>query len=250
MFDSDKILQEMMQKLSMEIVANLRDNITQAIESEVSRNLSKSIVESEFYRRLNEDMRKGLQSIYKEINSAKQVGGPAGAPSSSSSSVAPGEADQLFNEAADQLDQILQTTEEATSNIMDIIEKHMDIQAKSNEILHAMQAGAVNEDELNALRIANDELNQDLMEIMTTLSFQDLTGQRIKLIISALKKVERIVLDLYLSTGLKMKAREKEPGKSLDAIEADANKTVSDLKGPQSEVNQNDVDDLLAQLGL
>ncbi|WP_027183333.1 protein phosphatase CheZ [Desulfovibrio inopinatus] len=250
MFDSDKILQEMMQKLSMEIVANLRDNITQAIESEISRNLSKSIVESEFYRRLNQDMRQGLQNIYKEINSAKQGGGSSSASSSAAAAVVPGEADQLFNEAADQLDQVLQTTEEATSNIMDIIEKHMDIQSKSNEILHSMQAGSVNEDELNALRIANDELNQDLMEIMTTLSFQDLTGQRIKLIISALKKVERIVLDLYLSTGLKMKAREKEPEKSLEDIDADANKTVNDLKGPQSDVKQNDVDDLLAQLGL
>ena len=53
---------------------------------------------------------------------------------------------------------------------------------------------------------ANEQINNDLISIMTTLSFQDLTGQRVKKIIEALRKVEGIVFELYMSTGLSMKA--------------------------------------------
>ena len=85
---------------------------------------------------------------------------------------------------------------------------------------------------------------------MTTLSFQDLTGQRIKRIIEAIKKVEQIVLDLYLSTGIQLKAREEAPDRDISDLEAEAKQKVSELKGPQTKIKQGDVDDLLAQLGL
>jgi chemotaxis protein CheZ len=103
---------------------------------------------------------------------------------------------------------------------------------------------------LNDLRAMSDTLNADLMSIMTTLSFQDLTGQRIKRIIGAIKNVETIVLDLYLSTGLKLKAHQETPEMDLDQIEAEAERKVSELKGPQQDTNQASVDDLLASLGL
>ena len=86
--------------------------------------------------------------------------------------------------------------------------------------------------------------------VMTTLSFQDLTGQRIKRIIGAIKKVEQIVFDLYLSTGIQLKAREQAPDKPISELKAEATQKVSALKGPQTKTNQGDVDDLLAQLGL
>ena len=100
------------------------------------------------------------------------------------------------------------------------------------------------------LREGNAALGDDLMRIMTTLSFQDLTGQRIKRIIEAIKKVEQIVLDLYLSTGLQMKAWAEEPEKDMKVLQAEVKQKVSELKGPQTKVKQGEVDDLLAQLGL
>ena len=85
---------------------------------------------------------------------------------------------------------------------------------------------------------------------MTTLSFQDLTGQRIKIIVDTIKSVEKIVLDLYMSTGLKIKAREKTPEKSLEELDQVAEVQMSDLKGPTERSDQGEVDDLLASLGM
>jgi len=62
---------------------------------------------------------------------------------------------------------------------------------------------------------SNSSLNNDLMKVMTLLSFQDLTGQRIKRIIHALKQVQTTVFELFMTTGLKIKAKENEPEKNL-----------------------------------
>lgn len=133
---------------------------------------------------------------------------------------------------------------------MEIVEKHMELQMNASMILQEVKAGTADAQSIETLVEGNNALNQDLMQIMTTLSFQDLTGQRIKKIIEALKKVENITFELFMSTGLKIKAKEKDPDKDLSQVEAETLKAVSDLKGPQSESRQNDVDDLLAQLGM
>lgn len=86
---------------------------------------------------------------------------------------------------------------------------------------------------------------------MTTLSFQDLTGQRIKRIIEALKRIEAIVFDVYMSTGLIVKAHDQQPEKNMNELEQETHKKVTKLKGPSRDAaSQNDVDDLLSQLGL
>jgi chemotaxis protein CheZ len=240
----ETLIEDILDRYMVDMVDNLKAAITQAVEKELSRSLTRSLMQSEFYKRLNDDMHHGLQSIYKELAQARQDdGSPVIAKEKK-------RADQLFSEAADQLDKILATTEEATGEIMDIVEKHMEMQATSNQILHSLKSGGVTKDQLNDLRAMSDTLNADLMSIMTTLSFQDLTGQRIKRIIGAIKNVETIVLDLYLSTGLKLKAHQETPEMDLDQIEAEAERKVSELKGPQQDTNQASVDDLLASLGL
>lgn len=238
-------LDPLMDRLCDEVVENLKSSVTQVVERELSRSLTKALVQGEFYRRLSDEMRQGLQSIYKELSAARKEDAPQDGLVQEKL-----QADQLFHEAADQLDKILSTTEQATGEIMDIVEKHQDIQAKSNAILHSLKSGGVTKEQLGELRAMSDTLNEDLIRIMTTLSFQDLTGQRIKRIIEAIKKVEGIVLDLYLSTGLELKAREQAPDKDLDEIQAEAKRTMSELKGPQVGVGQGAVDDLLAQLGM
>jgi len=123
------------------------------------------------------------------------------------------------------------------------------LQAESETLLAGLEANG-QADAVDRLRQVNGDLGADLMRIMTTLSFQDLTGQRIKRIIEAIKKVEAIVFDLYLSTGIQLKARAEAPDRAIAELEAEAKEKVSALKGPQTKVKQGDVDDLLAQLGL
>ena len=175
---------------------------------------------------------------------------PAVPVSSSGMDVSQEKTGELFTEASDQLDQILQTTEKATVDIMEIVEKHMELQMDASMQLQELRAGNASPEAINSLIESNNALNQDLMQIMTTLSFQDLTGQRIKKIITALKKVEAITFDLFMSTGLKIKAKEKDPDKDLTQLEAETVQAVSELKGPQTDSRQADVDDLLAQLGM
>ena len=61
-----------------------------------------------------------------------------------------------------------------------------------------------------------------MVKIMTCLSFQDLTGQRIKRVIDMLGKVRDMIYELYLSTGILMKAKEKEPEQPLEELMKDA----------------------------
>lgn len=230
----ETMIEDVMDRYMDEMVENLKSAITQAVEKELSRSLTRSLLQSEFYKRLSDDMRTGLQSIYKELSTARQDGGGTEIVREKK------RADQLFSEAAQQLDDILDTTEKATGDIMDIVEKHMETQAKSNQILHSLKSGGVTKEQLKELRDMSDELNADLMSIMTALSFQDLTGQRIKRVIDMLGKIRDMVAELYVSTGILVKAKEKDPAQPLEELKKDA----------KAKVSQSDVDDLLAQLNM
>lgn len=246
MVNNDALLQDLMADVSEKMVESLKESIRQAVEKEISTNLSKALLQSEFYRRISSDLQSGLKEIYSEISQAKR-----------SNSMAPtamvaghGTAEELFSEASDQLDSILKTTEKATENIMDIVEQLQSMQMAVANIVKGFESGGVKKEDRRQLGEINEKLGNDLMSIMTTLSFQDLTGQRIKIIINTIKKVEQIVLNLYMSTGLKLKAREEEPEKDLDQLDHDAQVKMSELKGPQDKTDQSAVDDLLGQLGL
>jgi chemotaxis protein CheZ len=243
MITNDELVQELMAKVTEQVTESLKGSLQKAIEKEISRNLSKALLEGEFYRRINQDLQGGLKAIYKEITDARKGQDPAGVAVS-------GNPDELFSEASDQLDKILQTTEKATVEIMDIVENLQAMQMTLGDIVKGLETGGVSKENRVRLAEINAGLGEDLMRIMTTLGFQDLTGQRIKRIVTAIKQVEKIVLDLYMSTGLIIKAREEEPEKDLEQLKQMSQVKMSELKGPVMGVKQNDVDDLLGSLGL
>lgn len=246
MINDEQIVKELMGRVSDDLIHSLKESITEAVQKEVSKSLSKALLEGEFYRRINADLQNGLKDIYREVSKAKQ--GPSGSELNAMAFDA--NPDELFTEASDQLDAIMKTTEKATEDIMDIVEKLQGTQIALSDLIKGFETGGVKKTQREKLYQINNELGGDLMTIMTTLSFQDLTGQRIKIIIDTIKSVEKIVLDLYMSTGLKIKAREKAPEKTLEELDSETQNKMSDLKGPTTESSQNEVDDLLAQLGL
>ncbi len=243
MIDQQNLMNQIMEQVTQQVVEGIQKSIGEIIEKELSTNLTKALIESEFYRRISDDMRTGLQSIYKEISDATK-------PENSSAVMTQQRADKLFSEASEQLDEILQTIERATVEIMDIVEKHIDLQNRASEHLNGLRKTRRSNPAISELISINDELGENLINIMTSLSFQDLTGQRIKKIIGALKKIETTVFDLYVSTGLIIKAREEAPDKDLDELQRETKQKVSELKGPVSDVSQDNIDDLLSQLGL
>ncbi|WP_353116455.1 protein phosphatase CheZ [Nitratidesulfovibrio sp.] len=248
MVTQEELLDNVMERVTNNLVVNIRDVLSATIERELTTNLTRALVESEFYRRISDDMRGGLQTIYREISTAAKPGGQE-APDGVQP-VQREDADRLFNEASRQLDEILVTTQEATESIMDVVEVQIERQKEAAVLIEAVRAGAGVERALERMVQINAELGEGLVEILTTLGFQDLTGQRIKKIIEALRTIENTVVELYLSTGLLIRAREETPEKDISQIEAETRQVVSELKGPQRGTSQENVDDLLAQLGL
>ena len=201
------------------------------------------------FKQLSSDMRQGLKDIYQQISTA-----------SSENTAAP-DTDALFHEASDELDEVLKATETAAMNIMEVVEKHLDLQAESAQLLQALRSGSAKPESLDQLVAINSQLGDDLTGLLTALSFQDITGQRIKRVMNALGKIEDSVVELYVSSGLIIDAAEKHPDKDAQTLKDEASRAVEDfrqsrqgsssLRGPSKDgISQNAIDDMLAQLGL
>ena len=229
----ENIVSEFPPQISKDDAADLR--------ALLHEHLGKALLEGEFYRRLNHEMMSGLQDIYQQIHQAKEP---------NACILDKNESEQLFSEASKQLDEIMTTTEEATSHILNIIERQQDLAPENAELLRLASERRLDREEVARLFELNDLVDEDLTDILTTLSFQDLTGQRIKKIVATLKTIEGKAFELVMSTGLAMKAHAKEPGKDMETIQTEAKRKASELKGPTLDANQKNVDDLLAELGL
>ena len=239
----EHLSQELLNRITTKAESTIREVISTALTEEINRALTMALTEGEFYRAISTDLQEGLKSIYKEISAATING--AMEPTAGPAPVA----DEMFSEASSQLGAILQTTEKATESIMGLVEKHLDLNDRTMALLDSLDAGTPRP-EIAELRAGSEALGADLMEIMTTLSFQDLTGQRIKRIVSALQQIEKVVFELYMATGLSMKAMEQNPEQSVEEIRQTSKARATELKGPQAGNSQTDVDDLLSQLGL
>ncbi|MEG2140856.1 MAG: protein phosphatase CheZ [Bilophila sp.] len=253
----EEMLRKVMGEVTDKLTGDLRDvlakTLSQTLEQQISSALTQALLESEVYRRISSDLRTGLQRIYKEISAA------------STGSALPVEAvpdkaraDKLFHEASEQLSAVLTQTEQATVTILEVVERNMDLQLEAEDLFAKMNSSK-DETERKRLEEINKTLGDDLNTIMLSLSFQDLTGQRIKRAVSALKEIESTVVELYLSTGLLLQSYVESPDKTLEEIEEETRKKVStlksgsvidsSLKGP-ADASQKQIDDLLSQLGM
>lgn len=197
------------------------------------------------YRELSAEMRAGLKNIYQQISSASAAGGH--------------NPETLFNDASIQLKEIVRETELAAMNIMDIVEKQLGLTSVTASLLATLRRRSGTDPELEELARLNDQLAQDLTSVLTALSFQDLTGQRIKKVMGALTELEKSVVELYVSSGLTLSAADKNPQKDKAEIKAETERKMeefrehrgSELKGPDANAaSQADIDAMLAQLGL
>lgn len=254
----EDVLRKIMEEVTGKLTDELRVVLAATLEQQISTALTQSLLESEFYRRISDDMRNGLKKIYKEISNASSASGVPG-----SEVVDPAQekarADKLFHEASSQLSAVLTQTQQAAESIMEVIERHMDMQMEASSILGNMTNAGLSAEEVERLVTINSQLGEDLSGMMLTLSFQDLTGQRIKRAVTALKEIESTVVEMYLSTGLLIQAYEETPERGIDVIEEEARQKVSalrgtvvdsELKGPNAGASQSQIDDLLAQLGM
>ncbi len=248
MYSQENLLRQVLDKVADQISGSLRESVTEAVKRELSSSLAKAVVEGEFHKRLNDEILLGLQGIYREISQAERNGAVGSAPDAH-------QAAQMFTEASKQLDEVMATTLEATENIMATVEHLVERQEEAAMIIDAFKDAGRNEPEVRRLDEINKGFEESLTSIMTALSFQDLTGQRLKKVVSALNGIRETVFDLYVSTGLILKKSKEEPEKDLEQIAAESRDQArqirnSELKGPSRASSQSDVDSLLADLGL
>lgn len=158
------------------------------------------------------------------------------------------EASEKMPGAAGSLSDIIKTTEAATHKVLSITEKLMDEQemifGKVKELRSAASSQAIEGSVI--LRLAKDiedlanQNNEDLVQIMTALTFQDITGQRIKKIISLVEDVETRILEILVAFGIK----KLEGDKREEIMEQLKGATKSDV------LKQDLVDDILKNLGM
>jgi chemotaxis protein CheZ len=153
-------------------------------------------------------------------------------------------ADKEIPEASDQLDAIVQTTEQATGQIMDACERLEESHKWLKDKLQNSNP-PIPADTWMGVEDAINESQVNITNIYESCNFQDLTGQRINKIVEALREVERHVLRMVMVFGLQHKD-----------VEADKRKVLEEeaqlLNGPalpgQTSLDQDDIDDILDAL--
>lgn len=127
----------------------------------------------------------------------------------------------------ERLNHVIDKTKEAADNTMGIAEKHLLIMDDLSSHIRKLQGP---EDAINFLKDYKNNLEDDMIKIITAQSFQDITGQTIKKVIKLVSEVEEELVKVIKTFGIKV-----DSGK--------AHEVVAD------KVSQSDVDDLLKELG-
>jgi chemotaxis protein CheZ len=154
-------------------------------------------------------------------------------------------ADQHLPTATNQLDAIVQMTEQATGRIMDECDRltmfHNDLRDRLLNMdppLDPMAMAGV-DDALN-------EAATSITHVFEACNFQDITGQRIQKVVRALQEIERQVLRMVVVFGL-VENQHKLDDETKESLQEDA----ALLNGPQLEgqgLEQDEIDAILSKL--
>lgn len=139
-----------------------------------------------------------------------------------------GLAESEMPNAVDQLNFVISKTEDAANKTMGIVEKYL---LSMDELSSHLRKLKEPEETVSYLKSFKNSLEDDLTEVLTTQSFQDLTGQTIKKVIKLVGELEEELVRLIASFGMKIET------KSLQQ------------EATQEKVSQSDVDDLLKDFG-
>ncbi len=139
-------------------------------------------------------------------------------------------------QASVQLSEISKATEEATHIVMSQVEKVLDNHDVIMHYTESAERGDNASGSMGEVKQVVSENKEILMDIITGLSFQDLTGQKIKMIVGLIEEVEKRLLQLIVTFGLKSK----------DTKESDD--TIKEFTGNPI-LKQDVVDNILKEFG-
>lgn len=130
--------------------------------------------------------------------------------------------------AIDKLQFVIDKTEEAANKTMGIIEKYI---LSMDDLASHIRNLREPEESVSYLKDFKNRLEDDLTEILTAQSFQDITGQTIKKVIKLVGDIEEELVKLIATFGVKVEEKKK-----------------AEVVAPEK-VSQADVDDLLKEFG-
>lgn len=171
-------------------------------------------------------------------------------------------------QAADQLEGVIETLETAANKLMDNLETMQDRTDRIGNIFTALKDGKITISNGNGGSVTQEtvktispiiqymeseveEYNTLVSDSFMQMSFQDLTGQRIKRIMKLVTQIEDRLRGMIISFGIKLAEREKNPDLSAEELQRVVDEKVDELAGPQREgqgLDQSGIDDLLASL--
>jgi chemotaxis protein CheZ len=171
------------------------------------------------------------------------------------------EASSQITDAQDRLEYVATLTEQAANKVLNTLDEGMPEQDKLSKQAQEMSgrwdalfAGKLSLDEFKALAgdsrgfaqavsVATEAEKARLLEIMMAQDFQDITGQLIKKVVSITKTVEHELAQLL---------RDNAPPETRAKLAEKEAAPVSLMSGPsvpEAALDQDNVDDLLADLG-
>ncbi|MFH1624592.1 MAG: protein phosphatase CheZ [Pseudomonadota bacterium] len=160
---------------------------------------------------------------------------------------------KIIPEASNQLSDIGKTTEAATHRILSLTEKILKNQRKLSGQIAKLVAiktdvpsnGKALESVIKTMKRIDAENQDSLTEVLAALSFQDLTGQKIKKLINLMEDVERKVWELIVAFGIS-----KEDAEYLVKEVERRQGVVGKVTDPSESIgsNQGLVDEILASL--
>jgi chemotaxis protein CheZ len=171
-------------------------------------------------------------------------------------------------QAADQLEGVIETLEAAANKLMDNLETMQARTDKIGDVFNALKTGkislsngnggAINHETIETIspvikymESEVEEYNALVSDSFVQMSFQDLTGQRIKRIMALVTQIEDRLRKMIISFGIKLTERGKNPDISSEDLQRAVDEKVCELAGPQREgdgLDQSGIDDLLANL--
>lgn len=181
-------------------------------------------------------------------------------------------ATKYIPEAADQLEGIIETTENAANKIMDNLDLLQEKTKKMEGVITSFKSGKLRapgknmefiEVDVDAKMLetimplldyieAAEHNNTALIsDIFVQMSFQDLTGQRIKKIMTLIQQMEEKLKKMVVCFGVKFSEKGKNPHISGEELQRVVNEKVFLLAGPQKAghgLDQTDIDSLLASM--
>jgi len=171
-------------------------------------------------------------------------------------------------QAADQLEGVIETLETAANKLMDNLETMQARTDKIGDVFDALKIGKISLSNGNGGVINHEtietispvikymesevkEYNALVSDSFVQMSFQDLTGQRIKRIMALVTQIEDQLRKMIISFGIKLTEKGKNPDISPVDLQRVVDEKVCELAGPQREgdgLDQSGIDDLLANL--